>query len=60
MEIKELVRRVDAECDAGMKETGCHPSLWDRVYYAARELFPDANVEDWVTMAEFVIGEEEN
>lgn len=52
-----LSSRVSAKEAVGLKQTGCQASAYDRIYYAAQVLFPDAGDDAHHRMAEYVLGE---
>lgn len=54
-----LHEKVDATADDGLAKCGAHASMHDRVFYAAKILFPDAGEEAWGLLADFVMNEVE-
>lgn len=45
---------VDRKCELGEQNVGCQASPYDRAYYAAQVLFPQADDSAHHRMAEFV------
>lgn len=52
-----LSSKVSVKEAEGLKRTGCQASAYDRIYYAAQVLFPEANDDAHHRMAEYALGE---
>lgn len=51
----QVADAVEVMGEVGFKETGCRASSWDRVYYAAQVVFPEADDDKHRVIADAVV-----